>query len=497
MLGLIGIFSLIFILPFFPLFFKLLNRDAGIFLYIAESILKGALPYKDLWDHKGPVIYYLDALALALGGKYGVWVMHFLLIFFAALFFYKLITLKFKEKKVLILTIFFFFLQVSTIFYEYNQVEFVAFFLQSLYVLLFLREESAKERIFSKHFLLGFLAGISFWLRANLIGFFAAGLFFLFIEGLKRRRLARSLRFIFAQIAGFLSLSIAIIAFFYSQSALQDFFDQVFFYNLVYSRVGMFDRVSVVFDLFEAFRNGKTVFPAMTGLFLFLYLRKKYWDRASVFIFTLLLMESLMVLVSGRSYIHYFYLLVIPFCYFLAIFFAEVNRRFDFSRNLFLYLFLLVYIGFSFFKQSSSKVLVNYSSSVNSPVFQVADLVRSSLGEEDKILVWGAEAQIYSLAQKDSASKYFYQYALFTPGYEKKAVDEFLQEIQESRPVFVIDASFTTAKVVPLDPLRRKYFAIEKNYVIPEKINVFLNMIEKEYVLYQKIGEFGVYKLKN
>ena len=44
-------------------------------MYAGRAVLEGKIPYRDFWDHKGPVIYYLNALGLLLGGgsAAGVW----------------------------------------------------------------------------------------------------------------------------------------------------------------------------------------------------------------------------------------------------------------------------------------------------------------------------------------------------------------------------------------------------------------------------------------
>lgn len=35
-----------------------LDRDEGAFLAVAQRILHGSIPYRDVFDHKGPGIYY-------------------------------------------------------------------------------------------------------------------------------------------------------------------------------------------------------------------------------------------------------------------------------------------------------------------------------------------------------------------------------------------------------------------------------------------------------
>src|SRR5258708_38768094 len=53
------------------------GRDQGVYLYIGRGILHGGIPYRDFWDHKGPLIYYINALGLLLAGKahLGGWVL--------------------------------------------------------------------------------------------------------------------------------------------------------------------------------------------------------------------------------------------------------------------------------------------------------------------------------------------------------------------------------------------------------------------------------------
>lgn len=55
--------------------FATMGPDSGMFAYGAQEVLSGRLLYRDIWDHKPPAVFYLDALAMLLGGTtpWAVW----------------------------------------------------------------------------------------------------------------------------------------------------------------------------------------------------------------------------------------------------------------------------------------------------------------------------------------------------------------------------------------------------------------------------------------
>src|SRR5688572_15131728 len=49
------------------------GRDQGLFYYVGREWLeRGAIPYRDVWDHKTPLIYAVHAAAIAVFGP-GMW----------------------------------------------------------------------------------------------------------------------------------------------------------------------------------------------------------------------------------------------------------------------------------------------------------------------------------------------------------------------------------------------------------------------------------------
>ena len=65
------------------------GTDSVVFLYIGRIILNGGIPYRDAFDHKGPLVYLLDAAGLAAGGVFGVWLLELLFLTVSTIFAYK------------------------------------------------------------------------------------------------------------------------------------------------------------------------------------------------------------------------------------------------------------------------------------------------------------------------------------------------------------------------------------------------------------------------
>src|SRR6267143_1170277 len=53
-------------------FTQTVRGDCGIYDYIAQSILRGEVPYRDVVDPKAPLSMYLSALAMGIGRTAGV-----------------------------------------------------------------------------------------------------------------------------------------------------------------------------------------------------------------------------------------------------------------------------------------------------------------------------------------------------------------------------------------------------------------------------------------
>src|SRR5215216_6050838 len=89
--------TLVALFPNNPDNMTLPSRDSGVFLYIGWRFLNGDIPYRDIWDHKPPLIYFVDALGLTITphSLWGVWFLQFIFIFLTLFFISKLLDREF------------------------------------------------------------------------------------------------------------------------------------------------------------------------------------------------------------------------------------------------------------------------------------------------------------------------------------------------------------------------------------------------------------------
>ena len=64
--------------------------DSGVFLYVAQRLSYGEMPYLDNFDHKGPLLYLVDRIALLISPTYGIWIMELIILFISFIIFYKI-----------------------------------------------------------------------------------------------------------------------------------------------------------------------------------------------------------------------------------------------------------------------------------------------------------------------------------------------------------------------------------------------------------------------
>jgi hypothetical protein len=133
-----------------PVYQPIPGRDQGVYLYIGRQILEGKIPYRDVWDHKGPVIYYINALGLFIAKSvWGIWLLEVVSLFTAALFGYLALRLIFDKATALSCSVLWL-VATMPILISGNEVEEYSLPLQFASVYLYLRSEKEAQSYWSE-----------------------------------------------------------------------------------------------------------------------------------------------------------------------------------------------------------------------------------------------------------------------------------------------------------------------------------------------------------
>ena len=110
--------------------------DSAVFQYMAQGMNRGLVPYKDLFDHKGMLVYLIDWIGINLfNGSIGVWIMEIIFMFINFAVIWKIVKLFSDNKMVAFFTIIITFLPFIEYYGGGNRVEewSIPFILISLY----------------------------------------------------------------------------------------------------------------------------------------------------------------------------------------------------------------------------------------------------------------------------------------------------------------------------------------------------------------------------
>lgn len=261
--------------------------DVHCFLTLGKGLLNGMIPYVDLYEQKGPVLYFIYAI-VALFCQKGMFGQYLLEVVTFGLFLYfsaKLAGLYLGENSKFLYPLMAVLAAIVATTYSFchgGSVEQMCLFMfiYGLYS-TFKAHREARPLTFREALTNGILAGLAFWIKYTLFGFYIGLALFVLIWYLVCvRDLKKLLATIGQFFLGFGAVSAVVLVFFLCVGGIKALFTCYFYNNLF-----LYDQGSDGFSLMRIWTNlrnsmiSNKVFPFILflGLGFLLFFKKKRW----------------------------------------------------------------------------------------------------------------------------------------------------------------------------------------------------------------------------
>lgn len=431
-----GLFVLTFIFMCqSPLNILLLNGNSGtdssVFRTIGLQMKKGLMPYKDSFDHKGPLIYIYNYLGVLIRQDRGIWIIEFISAFVTFYFMYRIAVLKcgkiqaFSVLAICIAPLYAYF-EGGNLTEEYA----MPFIAMTIYIFMdyFLYGKITKTRLI--------FCGVGFgavcMLRINMIAVWIVFCCGVLLQDIIVGQMREIFRYLLWFLVGSGIIIFPICFWLLINGAFMDFVDDYFVFNIMYTDVTLLDK----YISLSSFISNTYVLIAII-VTCCMRSEKRLFRMAYL---TYEIVGLLLVCVSGRTYAHYGMvfvpMLVYPFSTLLSKQFVK-KKPWIYAIVICFSVELVIptWIG-GVNRVAEYGLSENKTRARTDTVGKVCDYVKRSSDRDDKIIVWGNWNIIYVLSQRLPASKYSYQSPI--DNVDGKIISDFFEEIRDTAPKFII-----------------------------------------------------------
>lgn len=440
-----AVYSFFFLLnsPLHPWTNQVTRTDSSVFKTVALMMEKGYMPYKDSFDHKGPLLYLLNYMGNLLSYYRGVWVVEFCFLTGTIYCIYKIARLSAGRLFSVMTTL----ISVSFLFDHfdggnYTEEYAMPFIALSLYIFL----DYFKNHVISSVRLAaaGFCFGAVVLLRANMIAVWIVFCVAVFIQVIAEKQWRRLQKFIPWFMLGAAVIIIPIGVWLAANGALEQCFKDYIVFNKEYVSSEAIGAVfSARWRAFFTFINTPTMILALIGILY--HIKKQSYLHTTYFIS--MVVSLLLLSMSGQRFRHYGMVLLPLTAYPVSLIFQDIEsiEKVETARAvgcvLVAYLLSSVIVPAEFGEfgwlvsmpaRYEQREEDNLAQSYNG----ITDVIYKYTDEDDAISVYGNMDSIYVLSRRKHATRYSYQ----SPVGEvmPEIMEEYLSQLQEELPPLII-----------------------------------------------------------
>lgn len=452
---LMGIASFIFLLssPLHPWISSEANIDSSVFKTVAMMMDKGYMPYRDSFDHKGPVLYILEWIGYKIAPYCGTWIIEFIFMVTFIFMCYRisrLVTGKVISCVVALTT-----LSILGKYFsrgDFTEEYALAFSSISLFIFIdyFLNGIINKKRLI----ILGACFAATFLLRPNLIAVWPAFILVILIQSIINKDWNKLVNYILWFIIGVVIVALPIIIWFVANGSLQYAYDAFISFNFEYSSSsgGRASTMEKLYTLMELVKQPVSYISLITTILLCFLQKDKNKRLLSIAFLIYILINLAFTCIAGNSHEHYRIILVPEIAYPLPALLMVVQ---DYTGNISINkldklinpiiitvasIVLMVIFIIPAFKDNVLSLPKAYRDRNNvhfsELTYEIKDVICRLTDKNDTISVYGNFDFIYLICDRKHATRYSYQFPI--SDIQPSILDEYFSQLGNELPKVIV-----------------------------------------------------------
>ena len=279
---------------------------------VGKSILHGMLPYRDVYEQKGPLLLLLHSAGalISFDTLLGMWVLEVISCFFFLFFSFRIMRMRLGSGALPMVPVLALIVYTAISFDQGDSAE--EFCLPLLAYALWVAYHRLKKNMLPKPrewVMIGVTSGCMLWMKYSMLGFYLGWILALYLFAREKDMRIEILKGIGLVAAGVMIPTVLIVAWFAIAGGLNDLFTVYFYQNIfLYPKTAdLYGRFAVIQNLFSGFLN-MIVFSTLSVVSLIIGLiwckREENKHLSGLVIWTFVMMY-LLIYFSGRFYSYY------------------------------------------------------------------------------------------------------------------------------------------------------------------------------------------------
>lgn len=428
--------------------------DSGVFLYMAKIICEGGTPYVDLFDHKGPVLYFINAIGYVINSHWGIWLVEWIFVFVSMYVAYRMMQ-KVQGGIAAFVAILVSFAYLMPNYTMGNYTEEYAVLFQIIALYYFAEYFGEKGALSRKGILLiGITFALVILMRPNLVFGWIPFCAYIFIDSLLKKKYKEVLDYIIYFLIGIAVVMIPVLLYLGIKGAIPQFIADYLTYNLEYS--GRNEDLAL-FSSISFFANSQIVkLTFLLGAIELVYLfatKKNNHLTLYVVNYIAFVLGFVIVVMPGNQYNHYAMCLIPHMLLVFGAAFEFLVGLIKEKQYAIVAFLCFLYVGGQVLYPmwiSHIDTTVAHATSFIGYNADLIEYIKFTTEEDDTILVTGEiDCWIHNFTERKAPTRYAYRPTPMTD----KMQEEFFSDIRTNKPELIItaDQSIDVLQVVGSD----------------------------------------------